>query len=194
MRYLILAMQITIMAARCWLEVNEFDSALDWLCCDLQEVERLSKEFINVRLGERRAYFFHKYVNSEDFDRYLNIERWLRGKRNVLRDIIEDNRDDFWEGQVVEHIISKPILGIAGDPTPVDPPPYAAALLQSEILIENYQRLRGFLLELRSMCLPFSEWDSYDGTERIRISEQTGYVMLVQGAAIPAQAPSSASD
>ncbi len=178
LRYVILAMQITAMQTRCWLEIDEIDSALEWLCFGWEETGSLTRRFAHNRLGDRRAYFFHKSVSQESFDRYLNIEQWLRGKRNVYREIVIDSQEDFWEDSILDVISFRRFPGTAR--IMHDPPPYLSALNQVEILVENYQRLEGFKLELQSRRGNFNEWDSFDGDDSLQISKHNDYVLLVR--------------
>lgn len=178
LRYVILAMQITAMQARCWLEIGETDSALEWLCFGWEETGGLTRQFAHERLGNRRAYFFHKSVSQESFSRYLNIEQWLRGKRDVFRDIVDENLEDFWEDSVLDAISYRRFPGTAR--ILHEPPPYDSSLRQVEILIENYQRLEGFKQELQSMRGNFNEWDSFDGDDSLQISKHNDYVLLVR--------------
>ena len=177
LRYAILAMQITTLQARCWLEIGEIDSALEWLCFGWEETGNLTRRFAHNRLGDRRAYFFHISVSKESFDRFLNVEQWLRGKRNVYREIVIESQEDFWEDSMLDPISFRRFPGTAR--ILHDPPPYESSLRQVEVLIENYQRLEGFKQELQSTRQGFIEWDRFDGDGRTKISEYNGHVLLI---------------
>ena len=184
LRYVILAMQITTMQARCWLEISEVESALEWLCFGWEETGSLTRRFARARLGNRRAYFFHNSVSEESFNRYLNIEQWLRGKRDVFRELVNENLEDFWEDSVLDAISYRRFPGTAR--ILHEPPPYDSSLRQIEILIENYQRLEGFKQELQSNRDNFAVWDELDGENASQISSHNDYVLLVKtGEATP---------
>ena len=168
LRYVILAMQITAMQARCWLEIGEMDSAVEWLCFGWEQTGGLTRRFAHGRLGNRRAYFFHKSVSQESFSRYLNIEQWLRGRRDIFRDLVNENLEDFWEDTVLDAISYRRFPGTAR--ILHDPPPFDSSLRQTEIMIENYQRLEGFKQELQSTRREFNEWEKLDGDNALRIS------------------------
>lgn len=178
LRYVTLAMQITTMQARCWLEIGEVESALEWLCFGWEETGGLTRRFAHARLGSRRAYFFHKSISQESFNRFLIIEQWLRGKRDVFRELVNENLEDFWEDSVLDAISYRRFPGTAR--ILHEPPPYDSSLRQVEILIENYQRLEGFKQELQSNRDDFAVWDEYDGDNASQISSHNDYVLLVK--------------
>ena len=134
-RYGILAMQITAMQARCWLEIGEVDSALEWLSYGWEQSGSLARNYVHRSLGESRAYFFHESVSREAFDRFIGVEQWLRGKRDVLPDIVNDNYESFWNQSALDSISFVRIPGTAR--IFLDPPPYISALDHCEILIED---------------------------------------------------------
>ena len=156
LNYHILAMQVVAMTVRCWLEIDELELACGWLRNTLREHHRRVERFVRNRVGEHPALYFHESVSDVYFERYLNIERWLRGQRDVLPAIVKEHRRHFWKSEVVSTLYTGGLTSsIKYDPFYID------ALPQAEILIENYQRLAGFLLEIESMPHPFAEWDAY---------------------------------
>ncbi len=178
LRFQILSMQAATLIVRSWLEIGEKDLALEWLCGILLGHRERVQLYVRSQLGDRPALFFHESVSDDYFERYLNVERWLRGKRVVLPDIVQGYRKSFWDGDALGRLHT----GGIGSRL-VETPFYESALPRAESLIENYQRLEGFEQELKSMCLPtFAEWESYDGDGSFSISEHDGYVMLVSEA------------
>lgn len=174
----ILSMQASTLIVRAWLEIGEKDLALEWLCGILGGQRERVKLFVESQVRDRRALYFHESVSDEDFDRYLNIERWLRGKRIVLPEIVKDYRADFWNNESVGDLFTGGLNSQL-----IETPFYLMALRNCEILIENYQRLEGFEHELKSMCFDeFAAWEAFDGEDGISISKQDGYVMMVNSA------------
>ena len=175
MRYQILSMQAATLIVRAWLEIGEQDLALEWLCGILRGQRERVQLFVASQIRDRRALFFHSSVTDDDFERFLNVERWLRGKRTVLPEIVKENRVDFWNTDAVGDLFTGGLNSQL-----VEQPFYLASVRNCEVLIENYQRLEGFELVLKSMCFgEFSMWEDFDGENDISIAEHDDYVILV---------------
>ncbi|MCE2473729.1 MAG: hypothetical protein J4G18_17875 [Anaerolineae bacterium] len=188
MNYQVLAMKVCSMSARLHLEIGEEDVALDRVTKCVSEQENYTRKFVNKSLGDNPALYFHESVSDENLERYLDIERWMRGKPDILSDVIKAYRRSFWEDDAIKALFTR------GRVTAqlLDDPFYLQSLPQAEILIENFQRLKGYELELSSMCLPtFAEWESYDGDGSLSISEHDGYVMLVNHALLDSKIAAS---
>lgn len=168
--YLLQAMHVDTLRIRCYLETDQLALAKSRLSASVEEYQNRTQALIQKWLGDYPAIYFHETIPDEDFQRYINIERWLRDKDDVLMDIVKTHRHDFWNGDAIKPL-RRSMLSTINVPfmkrdTMEKIPPYLLALTQSEILIENYQRLLGFELELASMRLEFSEWDRLaDNTE-----------------------------
>lgn len=182
MNYQVLAMRICTLGTRLRLEIGENEAAIDWLSQCVSEHKSHTRDLVLKLLGENRALFFHESISVEYFDRYLNIERWLRGKRDVLLEIVRESRYSFWNDDAISPLYVTTFASAELSNNPF----YWASIPMSEVLIENYERLEGFEQELRSLeglCLPtFTEWEAYDGETDISISEHNGYAMLVRTA------------
>lgn len=172
-QYQVLAMKVCAMGVRLRLEIGEDEAAIDWLSKCVPGHRTRARSFIQKWIGRRRALYFHESVDDEYFDRYIDIERWLRGKRDVLKDVIHDNRHDFWESEAIGDLYSGGL-----NRQLLEEPLHHKSFHEAEILIENFQRLQGFELELNSMCYPFKQWEKFGSEE---YSSQSGYVMLVSG-------------
>lgn len=173
MQYQVLAMKVCAMSARLHLEIADDENASIGLSKCVMEQARFVKDFVRKWLGSP-AIYFHGSVSDEYLDRYLDIEGWLRGKRDVLPEIAREYRHHFWDDDAIKRLYTQ----IWGQRQLANPPFYSWAIPYAEALIENYQRLQGFELELKSMCLPrFAEWEAYDGES---IARHDGYVMLVE--------------
>lgn len=172
--YQVLAMKVCAVSTRLRLEIGEDAAAIHWLSKCVVEHRAYAEEFVRKWVGENPALYFHESVSDEFFDRYVDIERWLQGKRVVLPDLIKAHRRSFWNIEALQQLDAPPI-GFQIDENPF----YLYAIPNAELLIENFQRLFGYELELGDLLLPFSEWDVY-GTARIENHE--GYVVLVNQA------------
>ncbi len=176
MSYQILSMKVCAMSVRLRLEIGEDEAATNWLSQCVGEHKIHARSFVSKWLGNHPALFFHESVSDEYFERYLNIERWLRGKRDVLPEIVKAYRSSFWDKDTIAALYSGGLNSQL-----IELPFYDSALTNAEILIENYQRLEGFEHELESMCLPtFEQWDTFDGENGVSISKHDGYALLIK--------------
>ena len=172
--YQVLAMKVCAVSTRLRLEIGEDAAAMHWLSKCVEAHRAYAEKFVLKWVGENPALYFHESVSDEYFDRYLDIERWLQGERVVLPNLVKEYRRSFWDKQALQPLDGSAI-GFQIDENPF----YLYAIPNAELLIENFQRLSGYELELKSMLLPFLEWDVFDEE---RIDKHDGYVMLVNQA------------
>ena len=122
--------------------------------------------------------------------RYIAVEHWLRPDNNRLLEILISNRRDFWNKDVAdEKNIKKP-----------GKEQYIDALTQSELLIENYRRFKGFLAEIEAierMGVKQSDWEKQQeealAKAEINLAEHDDYVLLVDTAWLAEQADAVAA-
>ncbi len=172
MNYQVLAMRVCAMGTRLRLEIGEDEAAIDWLSKCVNGHKSRARSFVKRWIGNRTAIYFHESVSDEHLDRYLNIERWLRERRDVLREVIFQNRKYFWNDTATEALYTRSGLNTVLTEEPF----YLESLPNAEVLIENFQRLQGYELELKSMRSPFKEWEALNSA---LIDNHDGYVMLV---------------
>lgn len=173
-----LAMRVCALGTRLQLNIGNEDAAKDLLSNCVSEQVKQTTRFVKKWLGKRRAYYFHESVDDEHFMLFLNLERWLRGKRDVLPEVVQENRKDFWVHDAIVPL-DAPELFFQIDESPL----YKITLPSAHISIENLQRLQGMALELESMCGPsFEEWEAFDGGGDVNISREDRYVLLVNSA------------
>ena len=170
--YQVLAMKVCALSTRLRLEIGEDDAALHWLSKCVDEHRAYADKFVRKWLNNSPALYFHESVSDEYFERFLDIERWLRGKRDILTVLVKAYRGSFWNNEALQPL-DGPGMGFQIDENPF----YLRAIPNAEILIENFQRLLGYKLELESMLLPFSAWETFD---EARIDSHDGYVLLVK--------------
>ena len=177
------AMHVDTRRIRCYLEIDEHKLARDQLKDVLEEYKKRTQTFVLKWLGAHPARYFHEKVSDENLQRYLRIEGWLRGKDDVLMDVIKDYRGDFWNQDAIRDI--KPRRSLRSR-HPKEPTHHLTALTQTELLIENFQRLEGFEGELDAIeRLGLKEWkdlnnaDVFNLKDDFNIKEHDDYVLLV---------------
>ena len=173
-----LAMRVCVLGTRLQLNIGNEDAAKDLLSTCVSEQVKQTTRFVKKWLGKRRAFYFHESVDEEHFMLFLNLERWLRGKRDVLPEVVQENRKDFWVHDAIIPL-DAPELFFQIDESPL----YKTTLPSAHIAIENLQRLQGMAFELESMCGPsFEEWDAFDGDGDVNFIREDRYVLLLNTA------------
>ncbi|MGB1286352.1 MAG: hypothetical protein ACPG7F_07465 [Aggregatilineales bacterium] len=131
-----------------------------------QKFEKYVDILLQHWLSPHGAIYFHPEVDSKDMARYLQIQKWRDDKdafevdATFLLQTINNVRGDFWNqdveeklaeqyGNILERVTRRPPEQTKEDIVAA----LADNLAQAEILIENFERLRGFELELQSMRL-----------------------------------------
>ncbi len=167
----IIAMRITILMAHCWEEIGEYELAREDLNEDLERHKSSVRSYIQKCMVDP-ALYFHKSVSSNYFERFLNIERWLRGKRDVLPELVNEHRSSFWDSGAVSSIhegfLNSKLAEI---------PFYRKAIPHAEILIENYRRLEGYEMELAAGRLSLPQEKPSATTENPSIDT---FTMLIE--------------
>ena len=198
--HLFLAMQADIVRVRCMMEIDEAESAVLTLESLVKDYEVLTRELIDLWLGEHRAVYFHPLMDKETVQDYVLVEQWLRGNDDVLLDLLEELRQDFWNREVDRTVRRpKPFKSILheifrvssrGDAGQKKVLLHIFALENAEVLIENHRRLQGFAFELQELQrrnrlarpeerISFSEWNNLVDSDGFKLSEHDDYVLLV---------------
>ncbi len=176
--YLIRTMYAQISLIRCYLDAEEVNLAKDRLQESMPDFEEKVCRLVKLWLGEHPALFFHKGVDSQTLDRFIQIQQWLRDPTQsnnhqptadaltTMFDIIDTLRVDFWNANITKNKYGRnPIKRVRNQPIRSLEDRLASfpdRLARAEAIIENYQRLRGFELEMRSVRLSadqsFRQW------------------------------------
>ncbi len=152
---LVSTMQLDILHVRSYLDTDQLNAAKSRLKQCVNDYRMHVRTFVEKLLGEFPAMYFNKDVSKEDFQRYLLIEEWLRGKHNILLELIEERRYDFWNGKAIG-ALSPGLLDAIKSDKPID---HLTALTMAELLIEYLQRLEGYELEIATLRMSVQEWD-----------------------------------
>ena len=182
-RTIVLAMHVAAMSARAWLEIGEADLAREWLAYSLERQQRRARRlvaYIGLATGSR-LLLPRSQLAMKTSSAISVLNDGFARKKTSLRELVRENYADFWNDDALSSIQNPPRFG-QREAVLITPPPYLSLLKQVELLIENYRRLEGFRLELKSMCLPFDQWDVYDVRTDMMDTEHGGYVMLVNDA------------
>jgi hypothetical protein len=163
--YLTRAMYACTSRIRCYLEIEEIDLARDRLGENLEEFRTYTERLVERSLGKHPAVFLHRDFERPEVERFLAAQQWLLRIDDFI-EILERLRADFWNPEALETesansptALFKQLRSVTSRKSVNLAERYQSGLGQAEAVIENYQRLEGFLLELRSMRLStFREW------------------------------------
>ena len=169
------ALYAAISRVRCYLASEEIELAKRRLSEDVPLFLDCTQTLILRMLGDRPAAYFHQAVEAPDVERFLYVQQWLRqgdplgdsDRSALLFEIINELRVDFWNTDIIQdeygpfvlnQIARRPVRKFADKAREL-----TERLSYVELLIENYERLLGFELELRSFHLSspttsFDEW------------------------------------
>lgn len=153
--YLGSTMQLDILHVRSYLDTNQTLAAKSRLRECVRDYRVHVRSFVEKLLGDFPAKYFHKDVSTEDFQRYLRVEDWLRDKDDILFELIDERRADFWNGAAISELNPGVISKLKGDRS-ID---HLTALTMAELLIEYLQRLEGYEIEIATMRMSVKEWD-----------------------------------
>ncbi len=168
----VFSMRVCTMSTRLKMTIGEGKGALQWLTDCVADHRSFAKRFVRKWLGNRTAIFFHDSVTDKNLERYLDLERWLQEKRDVLLAVINDERRNFWNNDAISLLYTGGLNSKL-----IEDPDYIHMLNFSEVMVENYQRLAGYEQELTSQCL--SSFVERDAMESALLDGYDGYVLLV---------------
>lgn len=187
--YLVRAMYAEVSRVRCYLASDQAELARRRLIEDKPQFEKGVQELVRAWLGEKPAIYFHESVSPENLDRFVQVQRWLYRFENadldtsrVLFQIIDQIRPDFWKTELIQDEYDNVIGQLARRPVRTFDKRMerlTGNLNYAEAAVENYERLKGFELELRSMRLEFSEWNRLVSEDDIA---QHGLALVVDDA------------
>jgi len=158
---LVSTMQLDVLHVRSYLDSGELAAAKSRLKDCVKDYKQHVHASVEKLLGEYPAMYFHRDVKADDFQRYLRIEEWLRGRGDILLDLVEEQRADFWNRAASSALRPDKLAALKSD-KPLD---HLTALTMAELLIEYQQRLEGYEIEIATMRMSVDEWDSLTNLE-----------------------------
>lgn len=182
------AMRLDTLYSRCMLELDNISLARTNLLSKLQDYRETSRCLVHRHLGTNRAAYFHHSIMETELLRYIAVEHWLRPDGNRLLEILLGNRRDFWNKNVAD----------GGGIKNPGKNHFLDVLAQSELLIENSQRFRGFYAEIEAieqLGISYSEWEQQQeealAKAEINLADHDDYVLLVERNGSPSSPPNA---
>ncbi|MCY4145305.1 MAG: hypothetical protein OXE95_10475 [Chloroflexi bacterium] len=190
------AIEIDAVMVRCYLDNADIANAKRHLADALAKYRHTIRELIQRHLHEQRSLYFHKSVSKEDFLRYIAVRKWLadydKSLGQLLLEAIFTDRENFWDPERIESIdpassatnfLSR--LTSRDDENAAGEPRHLWALEQFDLLIENFNQLRGIDLELKAierLGISTDAWRAMqeDALEKaeINLAEHDDYVFM----------------
>jgi hypothetical protein len=163
------ALYASSMRIKCYVANEDFKLAHDDIREDLTIFKKEITALIHSLLEKHGAVYFHGAVGEETLDRFLCIQGWLEDKDlqdpRILFELVNRYRPDFWNPGIIEDDYGEHVSGRVR--RIIQRPEqrfedrvktFNRALTSCELLIENYNRLEGFDIEVRSERLSNPEW------------------------------------
>ena len=191
-----LATHLDTVLIRCYLDNEDLANANRLLRDSLATYRCMTRITISKILGTNRAVYFHNSVDDLDLWRFVHILRWQSDRdldaHETLAEALMAERQYFWNTDVVQGVEVEKRQSIRDRLSPwtneriEDSPPHILALAQSDILIENYQRLQGFQAEIEAidrLGISHSDWelmqnDAFESAG-INLADHDDFVALV---------------
>jgi hypothetical protein len=200
---LILGMHAAACRSRCFLAGEEVDLAKSRLAEDLPVFLEHTQQLVKALLGKRSAIYLHKDIGAADMACFLSVQQWLHSNSSLsspldaslLFQIVDELRVDFWNsdllplieednsfpaaiartsGQLVGELAGRfGLLESAGNKAVGRSEQLIDNLTHAVVLIENYERLLGFEMEVREFRLAsgkqsFQEWSRLVNEEDLK--------------------------
>jgi hypothetical protein len=181
------AINASLACVQCNLEINEYNTARNYLRKHLTRFNSLSRQLIEKLLGKYPAIYFHADVPREGLERFVVVQNWLQ-PRNLI-DILDEFRSDFWKEEVLKNTrvdtrnpvsrFSRPSSKKVDDLSDV----LLSNLAQAELIIENFQRMQSIEMEIRFLRLTqqsFSDWNNIlnDYQSELNVATDVSFAVL----------------
>ena len=173
------AILIDWIAAYCAVEFGRDDQAtlrLDMNTTSLKpHVQRLGQNLV----GENPALYFHESVSDDFLDRYIQIRAWLDGDVNVWERVVKQARKDFWNDDSVGRLFRERRKFLHVWPKLRDEPFYKENIPRAERVIENFQRLEGYAIQIESLQRPYRNYEVISKLAGKRLADHDDYVLVI---------------
>lgn len=160
-------------------EEGKFDTARKQLQKGLEQYKPYAEKIITAKLGQYPSIYLHPKFELSDVKRFLRVRAWqLDKKTDDVLEILDELRQEFWNDKVPKAIEGN-VLQKARDTLPINKTDPASrlnslleALTDAEAIIENFNRLQGFDLELREERLSQGDFATKRDEARLEYSDK----------------------
>lgn len=138
-------------------------------------VRRLAQRLV----GKNPALYFHKSVSDDYLDRYIQIRAWLDGEVNVWERVVKEARKGFWSDESVGRLYREARKLLYTWPELRGNPFYKENIPRAERVIENFQRLEGYALQIESLQRPYRDYEVISKLAGNRLADHDDYVLAI---------------
>jgi ribosomal protein S15P/S13E len=192
------AIYAQIAVARCYWVTGNADTAAKQLGEELPKFKKHVKSLIEALLSPDPALYFEASIPPERLAQFFNVQHWLHDGSDAITaesmfEILQELRKDFFRPDLSEKITQStqaqpptplPVVGVVLSKFSQSSKrsesdwrtPLLKNLERSLVLIENYQRLEGYELEIRTARLSLEEWEKL--VDAKRLAEHGGALII----------------
>ena len=170
---------LSTMESRCLADSGNKKQAAERLKANAEALRPNVRRLVKRLVGDNSALYLHESVSNDYLERYIQIQSWLTGEREVWETVIKEARKDFWNEKATERLFRTARRFLHTWQELRKDPFYIKAIPQTEQLIESFQRFESYALDLESPDRPSRELEalSEEAAQRLVVSDD--YVLLV---------------
>lgn len=159
---LLQAIHAQISRVRCYWAMGHRDWAVQRLNEEMPLFRKHIEQLILAYLQDAPVRYFERGIDAADLEHFFVVQQWLRNETGPLTAttmfaIINDMRGNFWNMEVFGNFAQRTAQKVRVNWRQ----PLVEQLNACLVLIENYQRLEGFELEMRATRLSLEEWENF---------------------------------
>ncbi len=166
-------------AAYCAVEFGREDEATLRLGMYTTGLEPLVQRLAQLLVGKNPALYFHKSVSEDYLDRYVQIRAWLDGDFKVWERVVKEARKGFWDDESVRRLFREARMGLHVFSKLRDQPFYKENIPRAERVIENFQRLEGYAIQIESLEKPYRDYRVISELAAARLADHDDYVLVI---------------
>ena len=166
-------------AAYCAVDFGQEKDAIYQLYKNTTGLKPLVQRLVRRLVGKNRALYFHESVSDDYLERYIQIRAWLDGDFNVWERVVKEARKGFWDDKSVGRLFREARMFLHVWPKLRDEPFYIENIPRAERVIENFQRLEGYALQIESLEKPYRDYRVISELAAARLADHDDYVLVI---------------
>ncbi len=173
------AILLSWVAAFCMVDFGHDDDASYQLQKITTDLEPRVRRLVRRLVGKNSALYFHKSVSDDYLDRYIQIRAWLDDYANVWEHVVKKARKGFWNKKVTRALFETKYIGLHKYAELRRKPFYMENIPRAERVIENFQRLEGYALQIESLGKPYRDYRVISELAAVRLADHDDYVLVI---------------
>lgn len=173
------AILLNWVAAYCAVDFGQDAFAISGLHKNTADLKPLVKRLVRRLVGKNSALYFHESVSDDYLERYIQIRAWLNGDSNVWERVVKDARKGFWDDESVRRLYREARKFLYTWPKLRKKPFYKENIPRAERVIENFQRLEGYAIQIESLEKPYRDYRVISELAAARLADHDDYVLVI---------------